>query len=75
MPTVKISFGGRILITSQALRDEMVRDRALEIIMMQHAECLDEPSIETVNGLKGQLSYYREQIKLTMTSADKRLYY
>ncbi|MGD0549202.1 MAG: hypothetical protein ABSA81_01485 [Candidatus Bathyarchaeia archaeon] len=75
MPTVKMSFGGRILITSQALKDEMVRDRAVEVVMMQYAGLLPEPSAEEIEKLRGQLAYYREQVKLKVTVEDKQKWY
>jgi len=75
MPAIKMSFGARILITSQALKDEMVRDRAVEVVMMQYAGLLPEPSAEEVAKLKGYLAYYREQVKLKVTIEDKRKWY
>jgi hypothetical protein len=75
MPAIKMSFGGRVLITSQALKDEMVRDRAVEVIMMQYAGLLPEPSAEELTKLRGYLTYYREQVKLKITIEDKRKHY
>jgi hypothetical protein len=75
MPTIKMSFGGRVLITSQALKDEMVRDRAVEVVMMQYAGLLPEPSTEELCKIKKHLAYYREQVKLKVTLDDKRKWY
>jgi hypothetical protein len=75
MPAIKMSFGGRVLITSQALKDEMVRDRAVEVVMMQYAGLLPEPSGEEINKLRKHLAYYREQVKLQVTVEDKRKHY
>jgi len=75
MPTIKMSFGPRVLITSQALKDEMVRDRAVEVVMMQYAGLLPEPSAEEINKTRKHLAYYREQVKLKVTVEDKRKWY
>lgn len=75
MPTIKMSFDPRILITSQQIKDDMVRDRAIEIIMMQYAGILPEPSPEEVQRIKAHLSQYREQECVSMTLEDKRKYY
>jgi hypothetical protein len=75
MPAIKMSFGARILITSQQIRDEMVRDRALEVVMMQYAGFLTEPSAEATNTMKAYLAHYRQQVKLTVTLDDKRKWY
>jgi len=75
MPTIKMSFGPRIMITSQQIRDEMVRDRAIEVVMMQYAGFLPEPSQDMVQRIKGHLSQYRMQVCMSMTLEDRRKYY
>jgi hypothetical protein len=75
MPAVKMSFGPRILITSQQIKDEMVRDRSLEVVMMQYPGYLPEPDSEITNELKEHLAHYRQDVKLGITPEDKRRWY
>jgi hypothetical protein len=75
LPAVKNSFGPRILITAMPLKDEMVRDRCIEITMMQCAGILPDPDPEIVDELKEHLAHYRETVKLTITPEDKAKWY
>jgi hypothetical protein len=75
MPAIKMSFGPRVLITSQQIRDEMVRDRALEVVMMQYPGYLPEPDPEVVDELREHLAYYRQNVRLNISPEDKRRWY
>ncbi|MFH0849208.1 MAG: hypothetical protein V1857_06880 [archaeon] len=75
LPVVKNSFGARIIITAQQPRDEMVRDRCIEVVMMPHTGYVAPPPPELIEKLRGNLVYYRQQVKIQPTPADYEKYY
>jgi hypothetical protein len=75
MPAVKMSFGARVLITSLQIKDPMVRDRAVETIMLMNPNFMTKPTPEQISKIKAHLGYYRQQVKLTVTETDGKKWY